>query len=92
MAKITLESRIKRQDNTPWKEIDREGIILKLNDGDYFAINEVGLFIWKLLNGTKSLEQIAHRISLYYHINESMALSDLLKFIKILYKKELITF
>ena len=89
MAKITLESRIKRQDNTPWKEIEKEGIILKLKDGDYFAVNEVGLYIWKSLNGTKKLDQIAQRISSHYKINKARALSDLLRFIKTLHKKGL---
>ncbi len=92
MAKITPKSFIKRQDNAPWKEIDKEGILLRLKDGDYFGINEVGLFIWKLLNGTKDLDEIAKRISLRYNVNKSTALSDLLIFMKILYKKDLIIF
>lgn len=46
MANITPKSLIKRQDNVPWKEIEKEGTLLKLEDGDYFTVNEVGLFIW----------------------------------------------
>ncbi len=55
MVKITANTLIKRQDDIPWKEIKKEGILLKLEDGDYFTVNEIGLFIWKLLNGTKNL-------------------------------------
>lgn len=91
MVKITLKSLIKRQDNTPWKELDKEGILLKLKDGDYFGINEVGLFIWKLLNGNKDLEQIAKRVTLRYKVSKATAFSDTLKFIKTLYKKDLAT-
>lgn len=90
MVKIISNTLIKRQDNVPWKEIEKEGILLKLEDGDYFTVNEIGLFIWKLLNGTKNLEEIAHRISLRYNVNKDIALSDLLKFTKSLHQKGLV--
>jgi hypothetical protein len=91
MTKITAETILKREANTPWKEIEKEGMVLNLKNGDYFAMNGVGLFIWKSLSGAKTLGDIAKRISSHYKVSRNKALSDLLKFIKALFKKGLIT-
>lgn len=90
MSKITADTFVKRQENIPWKVIENEGILLNLRNGNYFTINEAGLFIWKLLDGSKNLEKIAKRISSRYNINKTLAFSDLLKFIKTLHIKRLL--
>lgn len=91
MLKITKELVAKQKDNIPYKEIEDEGILLNLENGEYFSLNEVGLFIWKLLNGAKNLERVAQHVSACYKVNKQLALNDLLKFIKVLYAKRLLT-
>jgi len=80
------ESKIKRKDNLPWKAFEKECMILKLDDGDYFALDEVGLFIWKLLDGEKTVDGIAKRVASKYEIASEPALTDLLEFLKRMHK------
>lgn len=89
MAKMTTETRLKQHTNVPWKEIENEGVLLRLTDGDYYSVNETGLRIWKLLNGTKTLGQVARNVSSYYNISQELALSHLLEFVTLLEKKKL---
>ena len=91
MPKITVESVIKRRDNVPWKEIKAEGILLGLETGDYFAVNSIGLFIWKLLNGSKSIEKLAENIACIYDAAKDTTLSDTLDFMRVLVRKNLVT-
>ena len=90
MTGFASQSFIKRQDHVTLKEIEKEGILLNLKNGHYFVINELGVLIWKLLDGKKNLEQIAERIVSRYEVRKTAAFTDLLIFIKDLYKKDLI--
>ncbi len=82
MAGITAATKVRRRNNIPWKNVEHETILLNLETGDYFGINDVGLFIWKKLDGMKNLEQVASSIASAYSISRSSAFSDLLRYIK----------
>ena len=92
MIQITEKSVLQRMEQVPFKEILQEGILLDLVTGDYFAIDEVGLFIWKAMDGKKKLGQIAERIVAQYEVTRTKALSDALAFANGLLKKKLVKF
>lgn len=80
MSDIDTKSKFKRNENAPWKEIEKECIILNLENGDYHTLDEIGLFIWKSFDGKKSLEAIAKSIAARYDVAPTQALKDLLAF------------
>ncbi len=88
--KITPESVVAIKEDVPFKEFGKEGIVLNLINGDYFELDEVGLFIWKSLNGKHNLKRVAKRIGMSFEVNEKLALKDLIFFVKDLYKKNLV--
>ncbi len=90
-AHLSSLSFVKRQDHIALKEIEKEGILLNLKNGHYFVTNELGLFIWKLLDRKKSLEQIAQRIVSRYEGTKTVVLASLIVFVKILYRQKLVT-
>lgn len=87
---LTEESIVQREEQVPYKEIEKEGILLHLDSGDYFAVDEVGLLIWKALDGKKNLRQIAERIVSQYKVSENKALRDVVSFTHNLWKKKLV--
>lgn len=91
MNRISATSIIKRQEHVPHKEVAKRGILLRLKDGDYFTLNEIGLYIWKSLNGTRDLTYIAKQLSSRYTVKKDVALADLITFVKALHKKRLVT-
>lgn len=90
MAQLNPRSVIKREENIPFKEIENEGILLNLKNGDYFTVDSLGLLIWKSIDGKKNLAQIAERVTARYEVSKNTALSDLIGFVKNLHKKELV--
>lgn len=89
--KINTDTVIQKQTATPHKRIGKEVLILNLRDGNYFVINEVGFFIWNLLDGRKPIEKIASRISSQFDVSKTTASKDVMTFVKQLNKIKLIS-
>lgn len=89
MSQITPDSVIQRMDDVDCGTIEDEGIILNLNNGDYFRMNGVSLFIWKALNGRNDLKKIAEKVASHFNVNEGTVLTDLLAFARKLDKLKL---
>lgn len=89
-TRFSSQSFVKKQDHIVLKEIENEGILLNLKNGHYFVINKIGILIWKLLNGKKSLDEISQRILRRYQGSKTAVLADLTAFVKTLYKQKLV--
>lgn len=90
MSQITPDSIVQRMGDVDCGTIEDEGIILNLNNGDYFWMNGVSLFIWKALNGRNDLKKIAEKVASHFNVNERTVLTDLLAFVRKLDKLKLI--
>lgn len=88
---INSKNQIRRRDDVPWRELDQEGILLSLKDGDYFSVSDVSLFIWRSLDGKKNVLKIAEKITHHYEVSLSQAISDLVEFLTKLHQLELVT-
>ncbi len=71
-----------RTQETPWNSIDDEAVVLNLENGHYYVLNETGRRIWELLDGKLSLEQIASLLCEEYEVEQSKSLADVIKLIK----------
>ena len=75
----------------PCKTVEnKQGILLKLEDGIYYGVNEIGLMIWELLDGKMTVDDIISCISQEFDVSRARAASDVQAFLKILQKKGLI--
>ena len=54
--------------------------------GRLLSLNEVGAFIWELIDGQKSMDEIQGLISREYEVDEETARNDLLELIESLEK------
>lgn len=80
----------KRVEPVEWRRFENESLLLNLQTGKYFRINEVGSLIWEILDGKNSAEDIIQTIVRHFDINEETARQDYLKFIEQLLNDDLI--
>ncbi len=58
------------------QQVDGDSVLLDIDSGEYFSLNEVGSRVWELCDGTRSLASIAEAICAQYEVQPSTALSD----------------
>ena len=80
----------KHSGNVEWKQFDDESLLINIETGFYFRLNEVGNFIWPLLDGKQSDEEIINKIVEEFDVQTEKAKSDFNSFIKELFGEKLI--
>lgn len=61
--------------------IDDEAVLVLPEQGEVKVLNEVGARIWQLIDGSRTVEEIADVIYSEYEVDEEQARSDVLAFI-----------
>jgi len=89
-AEITLETFIQRDTNQEFSKIDNEVVMLSLNNGEYYALNEIASNVWDLLESKISLIDIISRITEEYNIDYQTCRREIEEYIYELYNKNLI--
>ena len=78
------------KDKVTYRIIDNEAVILNLDNGYYYSLNEVGTRIWEAIDKQKSLDQVLSLLKEEYQLPERQLRSDLMGLVKDLEKEELI--
>lgn len=73
------------------KTMDNEQILLNLENGDYFGLNEIASDMWELIDGCNDLHEIVHKLSEKYDVEKSVLEADVIDFIKVLIEKKIIS-
>ena len=60
-----------------YSQIDSEAVILDVNSGTYFGLNEVSNCIWQQLQTPSSKPQLVEKILAEYDVEEAEAARDL---------------
>lgn len=77
-------------DRIVWRNIEEEAVILNLDSGYYYSLNELGTKIWQLLIKNKTTAEIISFVYKEYDINKNKIKKDLLKIINELKRENLI--
>ena len=78
------------KDKATYRVIDGEAVILNLDNGYYYSLNEVGTRIWEAIDKKKSLNKILDSFKEEYQVPAEQLKNDLLGLIKDLEKEKLI--
>ena len=73
-TKLTIPAKVM------FRQVDEEMVVLDLESGLYFGLDEVGKLIWDGVVAGKSLGEIASVISSEYEVNEAQAENDVVEF------------
>jgi len=77
-------------EHVEWQQFDDESILLNVETGIYFRLNEVGSFIWPLLDGRHSESEIIAAVLDAFQIDEKSARRDFREFVQRLEKEGLL--
>lgn len=68
-------------DNVLFQELDGEAVLLSLDEGCYFGLDELGTRIWKLIEEDLDTKQVVEKIVEEYEVEPEQAQQDLDKFL-----------
>ena len=78
---INLENLISRADGKIFREIDGETVILDMESGVYVGLDDIGTFVWSLMEEGISLQNLLNEILLEYDVESQQCLDDLQEFL-----------
>lgn len=71
-------------------KLDQEVVVLGIKDGVYYGLDNLGSFIWELIQEPVEVKKVRDAILEKYEVEKSACESDLMDFLEDLQKKELL--
>jgi hypothetical protein len=91
MKKITNFDRChRRQEQIIVQKGSKEVLLFNMDDGSYYALNEVGNRIWELCDGTHRVAQLVCMLAKEYNAPADIIETDILELLEDLRSKNLI--
>ena len=87
---ITLSSRVAIPDKVLCRDLGAEAVILDLDLGVYYGLDEVGLRMWTLLQSHGDLRSVFETMLKEYDVPRERLLKDLLDFVDRLASRRLL--
>ena len=81
---------VKRAEDTIWKTIDGEVVLLKPSSGDYFGLNATGASLWEEIDGEKSVEALVNILHDGYDVDRNILEGDICELLERMKSKGLI--
>ena len=85
-----LECSFRKSEKITWRVVEEDGVLLNLDTGYYYTLNEVGRFLWESLDGKKKLSAVHKEILDQYDVDPETVKSDILELIDDLLKEGLV--
>lgn len=87
---ISLESKFVKNDDIAWRIIDGEALVVSPKDSLIYPLNEVATKIWELLDGKRTISDIASIICEEFDGDVKTMQNDTIDFVEELLKAGLI--
>lgn len=88
--KLGLNSVIIRNENIDDTDIDGEKVMMNIDRGQYYSMNEVAGMIWDMAEKEIEVEDIVNRLLDEYEVEKDICISSTLSFLERLYHEGLI--
>jgi hypothetical protein len=90
MSLVTERSVVVAHDRQVSSDLDDEAVILHLDSGVYYALNEVGATVWSLLREPRAVPELEAAIMAEYEVDAARCRADLLALLDKLAAEDLI--
>jgi hypothetical protein len=90
MPALTLDSRVTTGPDAVFRELDGEAVILNLDTGLYFGLNDVGTRIWQLIETHTDLRRVFEILRVEFDVADDRLQTDLLALVENLCDKGLV--
>jgi hypothetical protein len=79
-----------RSEQVTWKALEGESVLLHLETGVYFSLNETGTAAWELFDGATSLAAISEALCARFNVSAEQARQDLFELTQTLLEEGLV--
>jgi Coenzyme PQQ synthesis protein D (PqqD) len=74
---LQSNSRIQHSPNATFQVVAGEAILIHLQTGVYYSLNDVGTTFWNMMDGQRTIDQCADAIAAEYNAPREVVLGDL---------------
>jgi coenzyme PQQ biosynthesis protein PqqD len=85
-----LGERVRRHESVIAQQVEGQTILLRVDDGGYYAIDGVGCAIWELCDGNRPVGEIVAELTAEFDAPEATIRADVLEFIQDLRRERLL--
>jgi hypothetical protein len=82
--------RLRRSAHATYQVVEGEAVLIHLQTGTYYSLNDVGTTFWELLDGTRTVGDCAAKIATEYDAPVDVIAGDLLELAADLMKEGLV--
>jgi len=87
---LSLSTKIYKNKNIISNQIDGETVIMRIEENDYFQLDETGTYIWNIIDKPISVIEISDKIIEHFGISREQSENDMLNFINELSRKKIV--
>ena len=87
---VNLDSVVSKNEEIDDTDLDGEKVMMNIDKGQYFIMNEVGSRIWELIEGNTSIVNIIETLTNEYQVDEETCENTVMEFLGRLKDAELI--
>lgn len=87
---LSLNSRLRIPEGILFHDFQGEMVLLNLNTGVYFGLNNVGTRTWQLIREHRSLKKVAEALVEEYEVSQDQCEEDLLALVREMTESRLI--
>lgn len=78
---VTLESSVSPCNDVLFKEVGGEAVVLNLETGKYYGLDEVGARMWTLLLEKNQVQAVYHTLAEEFEVSQEQLKQDLLSLV-----------
>ena len=86
---LPLDTVISKNTKVPWRIIEGEAVLVKVDSGEVVQLNEVAAEIWRVIDGNKTIAEIVDHIHGLFEVDRKQVKKDALEFVQSLLDKNL---
>lgn len=90
MAKISLNSILKRNSEIRFTKIEEGGLMVKHDTAEILTLNPLAIEIFEKLDGKRKVKDLLEEILKEYDVEKAEAEKDLIEFLEDLYEKKMV--
>ena len=87
---LSLSTKVYKNKNIISNQIDGETVIMRIEENDYFQLDETGTYIWNIIDKPISIIEISNKIIEHFGISREQSENDMLNFINELSRKKIV--
>jgi hypothetical protein len=90
MPMLTLQTKLKRNPAMVTSNIDGEIVMMSVDNGEYYGLDEIGTRIWNLLENTIAINELVDNLTEEFEVEKEDCTRDTLEFLHDLLSKHLL--